>query len=105
MTVQTEGGSSTISMKPVQENQSEETQIEGNKEDEDANNIPSQHVQHIQIKLLIKRIERHMFNIEQCYFNPQTLTNTGYNQLRSILGQHWKCRLFTLFNDVNLPHY
>ena len=105
MTVQTEGGSSTISMKPVQENQSEETQIEGNKEDEDANNIPSQHVQHIQIKLLIKQIERHMFNIEQCYFNPQTLTNTGYNQLRSIPGQHWKCRLFTLFNDVNLPHY
>ena len=79
--------------------------IKEDEEEEDAENIPPEHFQHIQNKMLIKRIEQRMFNIEQCYFNPQTLTNTGYNQLRSIPGQHWKCRLFTLFNDVNLPHY
>ena len=105
MANQTKSCSSIIKMKPVQEEQPKETQMETNKNDEDVNNIPSQHFQHIQNKLLITRIERRMFKIEQCYFNPQTLSIAGYHQLRSIPGQHWKCRLYTLFNDVNLPHY
>ena len=33
--------------------------------------------QNIKSKLMIKCIEQRMFNIEQCYFNPQTLTISG----------------------------
>ena len=105
MANQIESCSSLIKMKPVQEEQPKETQMETNKNDEDVNNIPSQHFQHIQNKLLITRIERRMFKIEQCYFNPQTLTIIGYNQLRNIPGQHWKSKIYTLFNDAYLPHY
>ena len=78
---------------------------EEEKEEDDEDIIPPETFQHIQNKLLIKRIEQRMFNIEQCYFNPQTLTIQGYNQLRNIPGQHWKSRLYTLFNDAYLPHY
>jgi hypothetical protein len=74
-------------------------------EEKDQNAIPPEAFQQIQNNLMIKRIEKRMYNIEQCYFNPQTLTIQGYNQLRNIPGQHWKSRIYTLFDDLNLPHY
>ena len=57
MADQTQGTSSIIILKSGQEVQSEENQLEGNKDgDENVNNIPSQHFQHVQNKLLIKDI-------------------------------------------------
>jgi hypothetical protein len=49
-------------------------------------------------------LQQRMFNIEQCYFNPQVLSLEGFEQLRSIPGQHWKSRVYTLFCDAYLPH-
>jgi len=72
---------------------------------EEENNIPIDMIQNIQNSILIKNIERRLFNIEQCYFNPPTLTLQGYEQLRNTPGQHWKARIYTLFCDAYLPHY
>lgn len=67
--------------------------------------IPAEMIENIQNKLLIKSIQQRMFNIEQCYFNPQTLTIENYNQLRNTPGEHWKSRMYILFCDTYLPHY
>ena len=75
-----------------------------NKEEEE-DNIPFKVIQNIQNKLLIKKIQQRIFNIEQCYFNPQILTIEGYRHLRSTPGQHWKSKVYTLFCDTYLPHY
>ena len=72
---------------------------------EDENIIPVEMVENIQNKLLINSIQHRLFNIEQCYFNPQVLTIEGYKQLRCTPGQHWKSRMYTLFCDAYLPHY
>ena len=80
------------------------SKLESNLEEE-YNNIPPKKSQQIQNQLLIKQVQHRLFNIEQCYFNPQILTIEGYNQLRNIPGQHWKARLYTLFSDVYLPYY
>jgi hypothetical protein len=72
---------------------------------EDENIIPVEMVENIQNKLLLNSIQHCLFNIEQCYFNPQVLTIEGYKQLRCTPGQHWKSRMYTLFCDAYLPHY
>ncbi len=98
---------SLITINIDQERTSNKKYKEEKKEEkeEDQNTIPPEAFQQIQNNLMIKRIEKRIYNIEQCYFNPQTLTVQGYNQLRCIPGQHWKSRIYTLFDDLNLPHY
>ncbi len=61
--------------------------------------------QNIQNKLILNKIEKQIFKIKQCYFNPQTLTIQGYNLLNHTPENHWKSRLYTLFSDACLPHY
>ena len=61
--------------------------------------------QNIQNKLILNKIEKKIFKIKQCYFNPQTLTIQGYNLLNHIAQNHWKSGLYTLFSDACLPHY
>lgn len=74
--------------------------------EEEHEHIPAEMIENIQHKLLIRSIERRLFTIEQCYFNPQILTIEGYDRLRNLPGQqHWKSKIFTLFSDAYLPHH
>jgi hypothetical protein len=72
---------------------------------EEENDIPPIIIENIQNKLLIKNIEKRMFEIEQCYSNPQVLTIEGYNLIKNTNEQHWKSRIYNLFCDAKLPHY
>jgi hypothetical protein len=86
-------------------NYSQEVEPVHETREEEENSITTKMIENIQNKLLIKKIKHRMFNIEQCYFNPQILTIWGYDQIRSTPGQHWKSRIYTLFCDAYLPHY
>jgi len=86
-------------------NYSQEIEPDHKTREEEENSVPIKMIENIQNKLLIKKIKHRMFNIEQCYFNPQILTICGYDQIRSTPGQHWKSRIYTLFCDAYLPHY
>ncbi len=64
--------------------------------EEEHEHIPAEMIENIQHKLLIRSIERRLFTIEQCYFNPQILTIEGYGRLRNLPGQqHWKSKIYT----------
>jgi len=67
--------------------------------------IPCERIETIQNQLLIKNIEKRLYTIEVCYYNPQVLTIIGYHLLPSSPGQHWKSKIYKLFSDVHLPHY
>jgi len=62
-------------------------------------------IKNIQNKIVLNNIEKSLFEIKQCYLNPQTLTIYGFNQIEHIPDPYWKSRLYTLFNYAYLPHY
>jgi hypothetical protein len=82
---------------PVRSEHSNETELEENIFVETLNE-PNR------TKLIIDQIEQRLYNIEKCYFNPNTLAIVGYNRLRHTPDQYWKSRVYTMFSDAFLPH-
>jgi hypothetical protein len=74
-------------------------------ENEDIEELPSTLIKNIQNKLLIQNIYKRLYIIEQCFFNPQSITIENFDQLRHIPGEHWTSRIYTLFRDTHIPQF
>jgi hypothetical protein len=74
-------------------------------ENEDIDELPSTIIQNIQNKILIQKIYKRIHLIEQCFFNPQTLTLENCEQLKHIPGEDWTSIIYTLFRDTEIPQY
>lgn len=59
----------------------------------------------IQNKLIVQRLKKRVLLLEKVMFQPQTITIEGCENLRSVPGQHWKSRIWSLFNDTGLPRF
>ena len=65
--------------------------------------IPS--IKTIQNNFALKRLKRRLFQLEKIYFNKQTLIIEGCEHLRSVPGQHWRSKIYSLFHDAGLPRF
>ena len=59
----------------------------------------------IQNNFYVKRLQRRLLHLEKIYFNKQTIVIEGCEHLRSIPGQHWRSRIYSLFHDAGLPRF
>jgi len=59
----------------------------------------------IQNNLSVKKLKKRLLNLEKIHFNKQTIILEGCEHLRSIPGQHWRSRIYSLFFDAGLPRF
>ncbi len=59
----------------------------------------------IQNNFYIKRLKRRLLQLEKIHFDDQTIVIEGCEHLRSVLGQHWRSKIYSLFHDAGLPRF
>jgi hypothetical protein len=75
------------------------------KENEDIDELPLPVIQNIQNKILIQKLHKRLYTLEEHFYYPQTLTLEGCEQLNSIAGEHWTSRFYTLFREAQIPPF
>jgi len=43
--------------------------------------------------------------LEKIHFDDQTIVIEGCEHLRSVPGQHWRSKIYSLFHDAGLPRF
>ena len=59
----------------------------------------------IQNNFYIKRLKRRLLQLEKIHFDDQTIVIEGCEHLRSVPGQHWRSKIYSLFHDAGLPRF
>jgi hypothetical protein len=59
----------------------------------------------IQNNFYIKRLKRRLLQLEKIHFDDQTIVIEGCKHLRSVPGQHWRSKIYSLFHDAGLPRF
>ncbi len=59
----------------------------------------------IQNNFYIKRLKRRLLQLEKIHFVDQTIVIEGCEHLRSVPGQHWRSKIYSLFHDAGLPRF
>ena len=59
----------------------------------------------IQNNFYIKRLKRRLLQLEKIHFDDQTIVIEGCENLRSVPGQHWRSKIYSLFHDAGLPRF
>ena len=59
----------------------------------------------IQNNFFIKRLKRRLLQLEKIHFDDQTIVIEGCEHLRSVPGQHWRSKIYSLFHDAGLPRF
>ncbi len=59
----------------------------------------------IQNNFYIKRLKRRLLQLEKIHFDDKTIVIEGCEHLRSVPGQHWRSKIYSLFHDAGLPHF
>jgi len=65
--------------------------------------LPS--IKTIQNNFYIKRLKRRLLQLEKIHFDDQTIVIEGCEHLRSVPGQHWRSKIYSLFHDAGLPRF
>jgi hypothetical protein len=59
----------------------------------------------IQNNFYIKRLKRRLLQLKKIHFDDQTIVIEGCEHLRSVPGQHWRSKIYSLFHDAGLPRF
>ena len=59
----------------------------------------------IQNNFYMKRLKRRLLQLEKIHFDDQTIVIEGCEHLRSVPGQHWRSKIYSLFHDAGLPRF
>jgi hypothetical protein len=59
----------------------------------------------IQNNFYIKRLKKRLLQLEKIHFDDQTIVIEGCEHLRSVPGQHWRSKIYSLFHDAGLPRF